>query len=140
MSILTPIAVPVAWSLTGDHTMVAAIVGTIFSGAIFGDHTSPISDTTVLSSTFTGADLIDHVRTQLYYAVTVALVALILLLVWGYLGISPLLLLPLGVIALVVLVYGLSEFDAQRKGIEPIASRGPQETPEADGDASRQDG
>lgn len=140
MSILTPIAVPVAWSLTGDHTMVAAIVGTIFSGAIFGDHTSPISDTTVLSSTFTGADLIDHVRTQLYYAVTVALVALTLLLAWGYLGISPLLLLPLGVIALAGLVYGLSEFDARRKGIKPIASRGPQDNPDAGGEGSSQEG
>jgi len=47
------------------------MVGVIFSGAIFGDHSSPISDTTVLSATFTGADLIDHVRTQIYYAATV---------------------------------------------------------------------
>lgn len=86
LAIVTPIVIPVAWSLTGDHTMVAAVVGTVFSGAIFGDHTSSISDTTVLSATFTGADLIDHVRTQLYYAVTVALVAITLLLVWGSLG------------------------------------------------------
>ncbi|XVH31827.1 Na+/H+ antiporter NhaC family protein [Haloferacaceae archaeon DSL9] len=120
MAILTPIAIPVAWSLTGDHTMVSAVVGTIFSGAIFGDHTSPISDTTVLSSTFTGADLIDHVRTQLYYAVTVAAVAIALLLVWGFVGISPILLLPVGVVLLVGLVYALSELDAQRKGISPI--------------------
>jgi Na+/H+ antiporter NhaC len=83
MSIVTPIGVNVAWQLTGSHTMVAAIVGAVFSGAIFGDHCSPISDTTVLSSTFTGSDLIDHVRTQLYYALTVAAVAAVLLLTWG---------------------------------------------------------
>ncbi len=127
MTILTPIAIPVAWSLTNDHTMVAAVVGTIFSGAIFGDHSSPISDTTVLSSTFTGADLIDHVRTQLYYAVTVGIVAVVLLLVWGYVGITPFALLPIGVVALVGLVYGLSELDARRKGLDPVATRAPAE-------------
>jgi Na+/H+ antiporter NhaC len=125
MAIVTPIAVPVAWSLTGDHTMVAAMVGMVFSGAIFGDHSSPISDTSVLSATFTGADLIDHVRTQLYYAVTVAVVVVVLMLVWGFTGVSPLLLLPLGVLALVGLVYGLSELDSNRRGIEPRQVRRP---------------
>jgi Na+/H+ antiporter NhaC len=124
MAILTPIAIPVAWGLTNDHTVVAAIVGTIFSGAIFGDHSSPISDTSVLSATFTGADLIDHVRTQLYYAVTVGAVATVLLLVWGVFRISPLVLLPVGAMVLVGLVYGLSELDARRKGVEPIAVTG----------------
>lgn len=127
MAIVTPIAIPVAWELTGDHTMVAAIVGAIFSGAIFGDHTSPISDTSVLSATFTGADLVDHVRTQLYYAVTVALVAASLLLVWGYTEITPLILVPIGVVALVVLVYGLSELDARRRGVSPVAVHAPQD-------------
>ncbi|WP_293032655.1 Na+/H+ antiporter NhaC family protein [Natronococcus sp.] len=124
MAILTPIAIPVAWGLTNDHTVVAAVVGTIFSGAIFGDHSSPISDTSVLSATFTGADLIDHVRTQLYYAVTVGVVATVLLLVWGVFRISPLILLPIGVVVLVALVYGLSELDARRKGVEPVAVTG----------------
>ncbi|GAB7092900.1 Na+/H+ antiporter NhaC family protein [Halolamina litorea] len=127
MGILTPIVIPVAWNLTGDHTIIAAMVGVIFSGAIFGDHSSPISDTTVLSSTFTGADLIDHVRTQLYYAITVALVAVVLLLVWGLTRITPLALLPLGVVLLVGLVYGLSEFDANRKGVSPVVSEAPQD-------------
>ena len=119
MAIVTPIAVPVAWELTGDHTMVSALVGSVFSGAIFGDHASPISDTTVLSATFTGADLVDHVRTQLYYAVTVVLVAAALLVVWGYTRVTPLLLLPVGAVALVGLVYGLSALDARRRGVDP---------------------
>ncbi|KPN32007.1 arginine/ornithine antiporter ArcD [Halolamina pelagica] len=127
MGILTPIVIPVAWNLTGDHTIIAAAVGVIFSGAIFGDHSSPISDTTVLSATFTGADLIDHVRTQLYYAVTVATVAVALLLVWGVTRISPLLLLPVGVVLIVGLVYALSEFDASRKGLEPVVADAPPE-------------
>jgi Na+/H+ antiporter NhaC len=119
MAIVTPIAVPVAWNLTGDHTMVAVMVGMVFSGAIFGDHSSPISDTTVLSSTFTGADLIDHVRTQFYYAATVIVVVAVLMLVWGYTRITPFVLLPIGAVSLVALVYGLSEFDAKRRGIDP---------------------
>jgi len=134
MGIITPVAIPVAWSLTGDHTMVAAVVGAVFSGAIFGDHTSPISDTSVLSATFTGADLIDHVRTQLYYAVTVGVVAILLLLTWGVTGITPVALLPVGVVVLIGLVYGLSEFDANRRGIDPVAAdRPPEDATETDG-------
>jgi len=90
----------------------------VFSGAIFGDHCSPISDTTILSSTFTGADHIDHVRTQMYYATTVLVVAASLLTVWGATRITPLVLLPVGVVMLGGLVYVLSEFDANRKDVE----------------------
>ena len=127
MGIVTPIAVPVAWELTGGHAMVAALVGAVFSGAIFGDHASPISDTSVLSATFTGADLVDHVRTQLYYAVTVVLVTAALLVVWGYTRITPWALLPVGVLALVGLVYGLSTLDARRRGVDPDAANAPRE-------------
>jgi Na+/H+ antiporter NhaC len=102
------------------------MVGVIFSGAIFGDHSSPISDTTVLSATFTGADLIDHVRTQIYYAVTVAVVVALLLVVWGVTRVTPLVLLPFGALLLVGLVYLLSEFDASRRGIDPVSVSEPQ--------------
>jgi Na+/H+ antiporter NhaC len=125
MGIVTPIAIPIAWEISGGgaagHTLVAAMVGVIFSGAIFGDHSSPISDTTVLSATFTGADLIDHVRTQIYYAVTVAAVVVLLLVVWGVTRVTPLALLPLGAALLAGLVYLLSEFDAARRGIDPVS-------------------
>jgi len=125
MGIVTPIAIPIAWEISGGgaagHTLVAAMVGVIFSGAIFGDHSSPISDTTVLSATFTGADLIDHVRTQIYYAVTVAAVVALLLVVWGATRVSPLALLPFGALLLAGLVYLLSEFDASRRGIDPVS-------------------
>ena len=134
MGILTPIVIPVAWNLTGDHTIIAAMVGVIFSGAIFGDHSSPISDTTVLSATFTGADLIDHVRTQLYYALTVGVVAAVLLLVWGVTRISPIALLAVGVVVLIGLVYGLSELDADRKGIDPAFADAPREVSEPSDD------
>lgn len=122
MGIVTPIALPVAYELTGTFELMPVMVGAVFSGAIFGDHTSPISDTSVLSSTFTGADLIDHIRTQLYYAGTVMLVVLLCYALYGYLGVPPVIFLPLGVVLLVGLVYGLSEFDANRKGVDPKAS------------------
>jgi len=136
MGIVTPIAIPIAWEISGGgpagHTLVAAMVGVIFSGAIFGDHSSPISDTTVLSATFTGADLIDHVRTQIYYAVTVAAVVVLLLVVWGFTRVTPFALLPIGALALVGLVYLLSEIDARRRGIDPVSVR---EARTDDGDA-----
>lgn len=120
MAIVTPVAIPLAWNIGGQSPeLLGVVVGTVFSGAIFGDHTSPISDTSVLSSTFTGADLIDHVRTQLYYAGTVFLVSILLYLVYGYLGITPLILLPLGIVLLVGLVYAFSEWDADRKDVSP---------------------
>ncbi len=124
MGIVTPIALPVGYELTTSFDLAPVLVGAVFSGAIFGDHTSPISDTTVLSSTFTGADLIDHVRTQLYYAGTVMLVVTLCYLLYGFLGVPPVVYLPLGAVVLVGLVYALSELDARRKGVSPIASSG----------------
>lgn len=122
MAIITPIAIPLAWEITGDLTVVYAMIGIVFSGSIFGDHCSPISDTTVLASTFTGSDHVDHVRTQIYYAVTVLLVAMLLLFIWGLTGISIFIMIPIGIILLIALVYILSNFDAGRKGIPPRPS------------------
>ncbi len=119
MGLVTPIAIRVAYEFGGGFDLVPVAVGAVFSGAIFGDHASPISDTTVLSATFSGADLIDHVRTQLPYALTVFLVVVVCYLLNGYLGVPPIVFLPLGVVALVGLVVGLSRLDADRKGLEP---------------------
>jgi len=77
MAILTPLAVP--WALeaaSGDPTILAATVAAILGGSVFGDHCSPISDTTILSSMASGCDHVDHVRTQLPYALLAAGVAL----------------------------------------------------------------
>jgi Na+/H+ antiporter NhaC len=81
MSILLPNAVPLAGALgasseLGAPLMVVLAIGAVLDGAIFGDHCSPISDTTVLSSVASGCDHLDHVRTQAPYAVSVALLAL----------------------------------------------------------------
>ena len=132
MAIVTPIAIPLAWSVGGSTpALLPVAVGTIFSGAIFGDHCSPISDTTILASTFTGSDHIDHVRTQMYYAVTVLSVAGLLLLTWGVTGITPVILLPIGVGLLYSVVYALSEMDAGRKDINAKAVKSTQRSSSA---------
>jgi Na+/H+ antiporter NhaC len=56
--------------------MVALCISAVLEGAVFGDHCSPISDTTLLSSVAAGSDHLDHVRTQIPYALLTALVAL----------------------------------------------------------------
>jgi len=71
-AIMLPIAIPLAYSL--DLSLAPAIAA-VFSGGIFGDHCSPISDTTVLSSAGSSCDHIDHVNTQIPYAVTAAIAA-----------------------------------------------------------------
>ena len=61
-------------------------IGVVLSGGIFGDHCSPISDTTVLSSFGSSCNHIDHVKTQLPYALTVAGASLVGYLITGLLG------------------------------------------------------
>jgi Na+/H+ antiporter NhaC len=71
-AIMLPIAVPAAESL---GLPLAPFVAASLSGGIFGDHCSPISDTTIISSMAAATDHIDHVRTQLPYALAGALLA-----------------------------------------------------------------
>jgi len=80
MSILMPLIVPLAIELQGgdvQNLLFWATFAAIISGATFGDHCSPISDTTILSSLASGADNVDHVSTQLPYALVVGLTAVV---------------------------------------------------------------
>ncbi len=72
--ILMPLAIPLAHAL---HAPMIATIGAVFTGAVFGDHCSPISDTTIMSSMASACDHMDHVNTQIPYAVTAAVVAAI---------------------------------------------------------------
>lgn len=109
MGILMPLAVPLAQAVgKGDPELVILASGAVLTGAIFGDHCSPISDTTILSSTGTACDHMDHTRTQLPYALVVAGVALLCGFLPAGLGVSPWLLLPagMGVLLLILRVVG----------------------------------
>ena len=79
MGVMIPIMLPFAWNLgLGDPEQMAIFILTaaaVLDGAIFGDHCSPISDTTVLSSVATGCDHLHHVATQLPYALTTMVLA-----------------------------------------------------------------
>ncbi len=78
MAILIPTAIPVAFALDGHSYGVTTMIalGAVLDGAIFGDHCSPISDTTILSSISSQCDLLQHVRTQMPYSLLVACLAL----------------------------------------------------------------
>ena len=79
MAILIPIAIPIAFQLDGGTYGLTTMIclGAVLDGSIFGDHCSPISDTTIMSSIASSCDHIHHVRTQLPYSLTVAGLALI---------------------------------------------------------------
>jgi Na+/H+ antiporter NhaC len=85
MAILFPIVIPLAVAMGagvgfdgGEHyTILLGVISSVMAGSIFGDHCSPISDTTVMSSMATACDHIDHVRTQLPYALTVGVIAIL---------------------------------------------------------------
>lgn len=100
-AIMLPIAIPMAVGLDA-HLLVC--IGAVLSGGIFGDHCSPISDTTILSSTGAGADHIDHVKTQLAYALTNGSIALIGFIVAGVTGSAFTLLLTILLLVLAVFI------------------------------------
>lgn len=116
MAVLVPVALPLADRLGAAaglagadlQQLVVAATGSVLTGAVFGDHCSPISDTTVMSSLATGCDHIDHVRTQMPYALAVGAVSLLAGdLAVGF-GLSPWLGLAigLGVVAALLFVVG----------------------------------
>jgi len=96
-----------AESAIGAEAMTVMSIGAVLEGSIFGDHCSPISDTTILSSTASGADHVDHVRTQIPYACATMILALAL----GYLpvaaGVPVVFALPVAAAAVVACVFGL---------------------------------
>ncbi len=80
-SIMMPIAVALSVA-TGAHLYL--VIGAVVSGGIFGDHASPISDTTIISSMAAGCDHIEHVTTQLPYALIGGALAALLFVVFGF--------------------------------------------------------
>jgi len=86
MAIMMPIVIPLAASVShlynfspiDSEIILHGVISSVLAGSVFGDHCSPISDTTILSSMASGCDHIDHVRTQLPYAVLVAVFCMLI--------------------------------------------------------------
>jgi Na+/H+ antiporter NhaC len=112
MGILMPLVIPLTWAVMGAgnlqdaehmHLLYSAIACNL-AGAVWGDHCSPISDTTVLSSMASGCDHIEHVRTQMPYALLVSMVAIAAGTVPGGYGMPPLISLLAGMALLVIVL------------------------------------
>ncbi|MBI6078488.1 Na+/H+ antiporter NhaC family protein [Clostridium perfringens] len=103
MGILMPLAIPLAFAINPEWNFVIVSTSAVLTGAIFGDHCSPISDTTILSSTGAGCDHIEHVRTQIWYAVFVGIVTVLFGYIPAGLGLSIFIVFPLSLVALFIL-------------------------------------
>ena len=115
MLMIMPMAVPIAYTMAYTNPAVqnpwglfCACVASVLAGSIFGDHCSPVTDTTILSAQGSGCALLDHVKTQMPYALTVAATATLMGTLPAGFGVSPALSLPLGmaVLALVLFKFG----------------------------------
>lgn len=101
--ILLPIAADMAVG-TGQSSILLPMLAAVLAGAVFGDHCSPISDTTILSSTGASCHHIDHVMTQLPYAFLIAAISLVGYIALGYTGSYWLGLIISGVILAIILL------------------------------------
>jgi len=118
MAILMPLVLPLAWAVmvvagigdpSGMHIFYSS-VACVLAGAVWGDHCSPISDTTVLSSIASGCNHIEHVRTQLPYALIVGAVAMLIGTVPGGFGLPP----WVSLIVAAAVLYGLLQMLGRR--------------------------
>ncbi|MGB5624331.1 MAG: Na+/H+ antiporter NhaC family protein, partial [Woeseiaceae bacterium] len=109
MAILMPLVIPLCWAVLqangiadAEHMHILySCIACVLTGAVWADHCSPISDTTVLSSLATGCDHMDHVRTQLPYALLGGVVAVLIGVLPAGFGLPWYLLLPSGAVVLV---------------------------------------
>ena len=81
MAIMAVLALPMAFDMGISIPLVA---GAMFGGSIFGDHSSPISDTTIMTCATTGCDIIDHVKTQFPYCAAMAVISFVMYIIFGF--------------------------------------------------------
>lgn len=105
MGILMPLALPVALSFSDGEIspLIHGTIAAVFSGAVFGDHCSPFSDTTIVSSISCGIEPMEHVRTQMPYALIAATGAILIGFLPSGLGFNPYLSLLIGAVMLFAL-------------------------------------
>lgn len=105
MTILMPLAIPLSYAINSDMSYIIVSTSAVLTGAIFGDHCSPISDTTILSSMGAGCGHIEHVKTQMWYALFIGLLTII----FGYIpagfGIPIYIVLPISILAVILCTY-----------------------------------
>lgn len=110
MFMVMPMAIPIASAvvgaenLSGDSSFLLLCVASVLSGSIFGDHCSPMTDCTVLAALGSGCNIMEHVRTQLPYAMTVAAVTIVFGTLLTALGVGVWLSLALGCAAMAALL------------------------------------
>lgn len=112
MAILYPLILPAAWLICEESGMgynssldiFHNVVASVLAGSVLGDHCSPISDTTILSSLASSCNHIDHVKTQLPYALCVGAVAIFIGILPAALGISSWILFPVGFLCLYLII------------------------------------
>lgn len=112
MAILYPLLLPASWLISQESGMdynqsmliFYNVVSAVLAGSVLGDHCSPISDTTILSSLASSCNHIEHVRTQLPYALTVGAVAITVGTLPAAFGISSWILFPVGIIILYIII------------------------------------
>ncbi|PKP11566.1 MAG: sodium:proton antiporter [Bacteroidetes bacterium HGW-Bacteroidetes-4] len=112
MAILYPLLLPATWlitqefSYTHDNSLAIFynVVANVLAGSVLGDHCSPISDTTILSSLASQCPHIEHVRTQMPYALTVGAVAAFIGVLPGAMGVPSWITFPVGIMVLFFLV------------------------------------
>jgi Na+/H+ antiporter NhaC len=112
MAILYPLMMPAAWSICQEAgldyeaslNIFHNVVASVLAGSVLGDHCSPISDTTILSSLASSCHHIDHVKTQMPYALTVGGVAILVGIIPSALGVSSWICLPVGILSLWLII------------------------------------
>lgn len=110
IAIMVPIALPMAFSMNAN---MPAVLAAILSGVVFGDHCSPICDTTIISSAGSQCNHLDHCKTQIPYAVTAAVAAGAGFLISGFIA-NPAVPLLTGFAVFVVLLFVLGKYTNRR--------------------------
>ena len=109
MGIMIPIAVPMFYS---DSSMLTISIAAIMAGAVCGDHISPISDTTIMSSTGAQCNHLNHVATQMQYAIVIIAISAVMYLLAGFVH-EWYIVLPIGIVVTLAALFFLRSWSAK---------------------------
>jgi len=129
MGILMPLVIPLVWTMGTEsglvdvestRILIYASVSSVLAGSVWGDHCSPISDTTILSSIASQCDHVEHVNTQLPYAMIGGVISLAALILDIVFGIPWWIIYPAGFLLMIGIVYKFGEYpDMGQSSIQP---------------------